>query len=75
MRSEDDQMAMTSPRPVVHTLLNAGDYTLPGKIPTVSVCFHSDAINVPMIPLGLKETKEVDFTVTIQVKTTWILSF
>ncbi|KAL7397547.1 hypothetical protein ABVT39_023767 [Epinephelus coioides] len=26
----------------------------------------SDAINVPMIPLGLKETKEVDFTVAIQ---------
>ncbi|XP_068599741.1 rhophilin-1 [Brachionichthys hirsutus] len=26
----------------------------------------SDAINVPMIPLGLKETKEVDFTVSIQ---------
>ncbi|KAK2835060.1 hypothetical protein Q5P01_015544 [Channa striata] len=28
----------------------------------------SDAINVPLIPLGLKETKEVDFTVAIQVK-------
>ncbi|XP_034387488.1 rhophilin-1 [Cyclopterus lumpus] len=26
----------------------------------------SEAINVPMIPLGLKETKEVDFTVSIQ---------
>ncbi|KAM4575220.1 rhophilin-1 isoform 1-T1 [Fundulus diaphanus] len=26
----------------------------------------SDAISVPMIPLGLKETKEVDFTVPIQ---------
>nr|XP_040040520.1 rhophilin-1 [Gasterosteus aculeatus aculeatus]XP_040040521.1 rhophilin-1 [Gasterosteus aculeatus aculeatus]XP_040040522.1 rhophilin-1 [Gasterosteus aculeatus aculeatus] len=26
----------------------------------------SEAINVPMIPLGLKETKEVDFTVPIQ---------
>uniref|UniRef100_A0A3Q3WUW7 Uncharacterized protein n=1 Tax=Mola mola TaxID=94237 RepID=A0A3Q3WUW7_MOLML len=25
-----------------------------------------EAINVPMIPLGLKETKEVDFTVSIQ---------
>lgn len=31
------------------------------------VCFHSDAVNVPMIPLGLKETKEVDFTIYIQV--------
>ncbi|MEQ2179551.1 Rhophilin-1, partial [Goodea atripinnis] len=27
---------------------------------------ESDAISVPMIPLGLKETKEVDFTVPIQ---------
>ncbi|KAM3875798.1 rhophilin-1 [Diretmus argenteus] len=26
----------------------------------------SEAVNVPMIPLGLKETKEVDFTVSIQ---------
>ncbi|KAM9832112.1 rhophilin-1 [Neosynchiropus ocellatus] len=26
----------------------------------------SEAVNVPMIPLGLKETKEVDFTVPIQ---------
>ncbi|XP_068581197.1 rhophilin-1 [Cebidichthys violaceus] len=26
----------------------------------------SEAINVPMIPLGLKETKEVDFTVSIE---------
>ncbi|XP_034093204.1 rhophilin-1 [Gymnodraco acuticeps] len=26
----------------------------------------SEAVNVPMIPLGLKETKEVDFTVCIQ---------
>ncbi|XP_068175434.1 rhophilin-1 isoform X3 [Antennarius striatus] len=26
----------------------------------------SEAINVPMIPLGLKETKEVDFSVSIQ---------
>ncbi|XP_047443821.1 rhophilin-1 isoform X2 [Mugil cephalus] len=26
----------------------------------------SETVNVPMIPLGLKETKEVDFTVTIQ---------
>ncbi|XP_029939622.1 rhophilin-1 [Salarias fasciatus] len=26
----------------------------------------SEAINVPMIPLGLKETKEADFTVSIQ---------
>ncbi|XP_008336763.1 rhophilin-1 isoform X2 [Cynoglossus semilaevis] len=26
----------------------------------------SDTVNVPMIPLGLKETKEVDFTVSIQ---------
>lgn len=32
--------------------------------------FHSEAINVPMIPLGLKETKEVDFAVSIQVKKT-----
>uniref|UniRef100_A0A3B4ZT82 Rhophilin Rho GTPase binding protein 1 n=1 Tax=Stegastes partitus TaxID=144197 RepID=A0A3B4ZT82_9TELE len=29
---------------------------------TVPMCFHSEAVNVPMIPLGLKETKEVDFT-------------
>uniref|UniRef100_A0A667YXB9 Rhophilin Rho GTPase binding protein 1 n=1 Tax=Myripristis murdjan TaxID=586833 RepID=A0A667YXB9_9TELE len=26
----------------------------------------SEAVNVPMIPLGLKETKEVDFTVSVQ---------
>ncbi|XP_061738922.1 rhophilin-1 [Nerophis ophidion] len=26
----------------------------------------SDTVNVPMIPLGLKETKEVDFTIPIQ---------
>ncbi|KAG7220024.1 hypothetical protein INR49_000673 [Caranx melampygus] len=26
----------------------------------------SEAINVPMIPLGLKETKEVDFTLSVQ---------
>ncbi|XP_040896435.1 rhophilin-1 isoform X1 [Toxotes jaculatrix] len=26
----------------------------------------SEAVNVPMIPLGLKETKEVDFTLSIQ---------
>ncbi|KAF0041674.1 hypothetical protein F2P81_005206 [Scophthalmus maximus] len=26
----------------------------------------SESVNVPMIPLGLKETKEVDFTVSIQ---------
>ncbi|XP_054646093.1 rhophilin-1 [Dunckerocampus dactyliophorus] len=26
----------------------------------------SEAVNVPMIPLGLKETKEVDFTIPIQ---------
>lgn len=38
----------------------------------VFISFHSDAINVPMIPLGLKETKEVDFTVAIQVKTTYL---
>lgn len=31
---------------------------------------YSEAINVPMIPLGLKETKEVDFTVPIQVNMT-----
>uniref|UniRef100_A0A3B4ZTD1 Rhophilin Rho GTPase binding protein 1 n=1 Tax=Stegastes partitus TaxID=144197 RepID=A0A3B4ZTD1_9TELE len=36
---------------------------------TVPMCFHSEAVNVPMIPLGLKETKEVDFTVSIQVMT------
>uniref|UniRef100_A0A096M4D1 Rhophilin Rho GTPase binding protein 1 n=1 Tax=Poecilia formosa TaxID=48698 RepID=A0A096M4D1_POEFO len=30
----------------------------------------SDAISVPMIPLGLKETKEVDFTVPIQAMRT-----
>lgn len=35
-----------------------------------SISFYSEAINVPMIPLGLKETKEVDFTVSIQVKIT-----
>lgn len=39
------------------------------------VCLHSEAINVPMIPLGLKETKEVDFTLSIQVKTRSRLSF
>lgn len=37
---------------------------------TVCFSFPSEAINVPMIPLGLKETKEVDFTVCIQVKKT-----
>uniref|UniRef100_A0A665WF22 Rhophilin, Rho GTPase binding protein 1 n=1 Tax=Echeneis naucrates TaxID=173247 RepID=A0A665WF22_ECHNA len=29
----------------------------------------SEAVNVPMIPLGLKETKEVDFSLSIQVTT------
>lgn len=30
--------------------------------------FHSEAVKVPMIPLGLKETKDVDFTIPIQVR-------
>lgn len=33
----------------------------------VLIYFHSEAVNVPLIPLGLKETKEVDFTVAVQV--------
>lgn len=33
----------------------------------VFLSFLSEAVNVPLIPLGLKETKEVDFTVSIQV--------
>lgn len=31
------------------------------------ICVDSETINVPMIPLGLKETKEVDFTLPVQV--------
>lgn len=31
------------------------------------IYFHSEAVNAPLIPLGLKETKEVDFTVAVQV--------
>lgn len=52
-------------------------YTCTVHAPTLylCVCLRSEAINVPMIPLGLKETKEVDFTLSIQVKTRSRLSF
>lgn len=39
---------------------------------TRHVSFCSEAVNVPMIPLGLKETKEVDVTVAIKVKSAFV---
>uniref|UniRef100_A0A3Q1ASN8 Rhophilin, Rho GTPase binding protein 1 n=1 Tax=Amphiprion ocellaris TaxID=80972 RepID=A0A3Q1ASN8_AMPOC len=52
---------------VVHQYFVNAELSLKKKTNTFSFTVLSlEAVNVPMIPLGLKETKEVDFTVSVQ---------
>uniref|UniRef100_A0A3P8TST9 Rhophilin Rho GTPase binding protein 1 n=1 Tax=Amphiprion percula TaxID=161767 RepID=A0A3P8TST9_AMPPE len=57
---------------VVHQYFVNAELSLKKKKTPLVLLF---SVNVPMIPLGLKETKEVDFTVSVQVMTASVYHF